>query len=120
MPARKDDPQVMETMRAWLQQASELAQVDGRIIAQLETDLLQMTAHTAHELSRPGTPLTAFIAGVGAAMAVTKEADRQQETGVFSDAQVAQIVDFTRRYVTQVMAIDSVRNGDEDPGLATQ
>ncbi|MDO5721617.1 MAG: DUF6457 domain-containing protein [Actinomycetaceae bacterium] len=102
MSNRKDDPVVMEKMRRWLQIASELAAVDPKIIVELEGDLLKMTAHTAHELSRPGTPLTAFIAGLGAGLAAGEQ-KAQGATDLNSG-----VVNFTREYVDKVMGFESV------------
>lgn len=110
MKPRKDDPEVMAAMRRWLQQASELAQVDGRLIAEVEQDLLKMTAHTAHELSRPGTPLTAFIAGVGAAMKLAAQPGSATDAASFSDRDLEQLVSFTREYVAKVMHVTEIKD----------
>lgn len=64
--AHKDDPKKMEEMREWLAHASEVLGVDESVIQTLEADLLRLASYTAHNTSRPGTPLTAFLVGLAA------------------------------------------------------
>ena len=63
---RKDDPAVMAQMRKWLTMASKELNLDPQIISEVEKDLLRLTGFTAHNISRPGTPLTAFLVGLAA------------------------------------------------------
>lgn len=66
---RKDDPQKMERMREWLTRAAQIIEVDKDVVLDLEVDLLKLAQMTAHNTSRPGTPLTAFLVGLAAGAA---------------------------------------------------
>lgn len=66
---RKDDPQKMERMREWLTRAAQIIEVDKDVVLDLEVDLLKLAQMTAHNTSRPGTPLTAFLVGLAAGQA---------------------------------------------------
>lgn len=66
---RKDDPQKMERMREWLTRAAQTIEVDKDVVLDLEVDLLKLAQMTAHNTSRPGTPLTAFLVGLAAGQA---------------------------------------------------
>ncbi|MDT3767375.1 DUF6457 domain-containing protein [Gleimia hominis] len=74
---RKDDPAVMAQMRKWLTMASKELDLDPQIIADVEKDLLRLTGFTAHNISRPGTPLTAFLVGLATNPQSTPEAVEQ-------------------------------------------
>ncbi len=63
---RKDDPQEMAEMRAWLKQVCEELGLDPDLIGFLETPLLDLIRTVAHNRSRPGAPLTAFFIGLAA------------------------------------------------------
>lgn len=112
MKTRRDDPKLMAQMRQWLLQASELGEVDPRIITDLEPDLLKMASHTAHELSRPGTPLTAFIAGFVAARAASNCGPGDVQRATLTQSQVNAIVEAGRHYVNQVLAVGSLEGSN--------
>ena len=100
MTPKCNTPEEMETMRRWLHRACALFDVDPDIIDELESDLLAMAGHTAHELSRPGTPLTAFLVGMGVGGTATcDEGDREERN--------ARIVAKTRELIARVRSVSA-------------
>ncbi|MDO5034951.1 MAG: DUF6457 domain-containing protein [Actinomycetaceae bacterium] len=71
--SRRDDPQEMDRMRAWLERAAAVLEVDAQVVLDREADLLKLASYTARNTSRPGTPLTAFLVGLAAGKADPSE-----------------------------------------------
>ncbi|ADH92964.1 molybdopterin-guanine dinucleotide biosynthesis protein [Arcanobacterium haemolyticum] len=65
--ARKDDPEVMAKMEAWLAVVNEELGLDPALIDATKRPLLKLISTVAHGPSRPGAPLTAFLVGYAAA-----------------------------------------------------
>ena len=63
---RKDDPEKMAKMAAWLQAVSRELQLPEETIAPVQEELLNLISEVAHGPSRPGAPLTAFLVGFAA------------------------------------------------------
>lgn len=106
----------MARMRQWLLRASELGGVDPRIVITLEPDLLKMASHTAHQLSRPGTPLTAFIAGVAAAQAMCENETECAQSSELTQRQIDTVVESVRDYVKRVLAEEPIQSDDSSAG----
>ncbi|EFU80251.1 molybdopterin-guanine dinucleotide biosynthesis protein [Mobiluncus curtisii] len=71
---RKDDPEKMAKMAAWLQAASRELQLPGETIVPIQEELLNLISEVAHGPSRPGAPLTAFLVGYAAGGDIEKAA----------------------------------------------
>lgn len=63
---RKDNPEKMAKMAAWLQAVSKELQLPEGTIAPVQEELLNLISDVAHGPSRPGAPLTAFLVGFAA------------------------------------------------------
>lgn len=63
---RKDNPEKMAKMAAWLQAVSRELQLPEETIAPVQEELLDLISEVAHGPSRPGAPLTAFLVGFAA------------------------------------------------------
>ncbi len=60
----RDDPVRMDRMREWLKQVAGDLDLDPAVVLGHEEELLAMVSSVAHGPSRPGAPLSAFLAGV--------------------------------------------------------
>lgn len=60
----RDDPVRMNRMREWLTRVAAELGLDPAVVLDHEEDLLAMVSVAAHGQSRPGAPLSAFLAGV--------------------------------------------------------
>ena len=60
----RDDPVRMNRMREWLTRVAAELGLDPAVVLDHEEDLLAMVSAVAHGQSRPGAPLSAFLAGV--------------------------------------------------------
>ncbi|WP_122819478.1 DUF6457 domain-containing protein [Varibaculum vaginae] len=60
---KKDDPEKMEQMHRWLEAVRSELQLTDNPLEPVESDLLSLIGTVAHGPSRPGAPLTAFLAG---------------------------------------------------------
>ncbi len=60
----RDDPVRMNRMREWLTRVAAELGLDPAVVLDHEEDLLAMVSVVAHGQSRPGAPLSAFLAGV--------------------------------------------------------
>ncbi len=60
----RDDPVRMNRMRQWLTQVADELGLDPAVVLDHEEELLAMVSVVAHGRSRPGAPLSAFLAGV--------------------------------------------------------
>lgn len=70
----RDDPARMDRMREWLRRVAVELDLDPAVVLDHEETLLAMVSAVAHGPSRPGAPLSAFLAGVAAGRgAVTSE-----------------------------------------------
>ena len=63
---RKDDPEKMAKMAAWLQAVNRELKLPEGTIAPVQEELLNLISDVAHGPSRPGAPLTAFLVGFAA------------------------------------------------------
>lgn len=61
---RKDDPEKMARMRAWLDLVEAETGVGPEALADLQAPVLDLISTVAHGPSRPGAPLTAFLVGI--------------------------------------------------------
>ena len=66
MSVRKDDAAEMEQMRAWVRHAAQTLNIAPEDYDPLEAPLLALTRAVAHGASRPGAPLTNYLAGLAA------------------------------------------------------
>lgn len=66
MSERKDDPAKMQQMRQWIEDAAKEIQLRPETVLDVEKPLLQLIGKVAHGPSRPGAPLTAYLAGYAA------------------------------------------------------
>ena len=73
MSKRRDDPETMKQMRVWLQEAAEAINVPVSAVTDVEVPLLALISEVAHGPSRPGAPLTAFLAGYAAGRGTNSE-----------------------------------------------
>ncbi|MFT4217542.1 MAG: DUF6457 domain-containing protein [Micropruina sp.] len=60
----RDDPARMDRMREWLTDVAAELGVEPGVVLDHEEVLLAMVSAVAHGPSRPGAPLSAFLAGV--------------------------------------------------------
>ncbi|MFT3971199.1 MAG: DUF6457 domain-containing protein [Micropruina sp.] len=60
----RDDPVRMNRMRQWLTRVATELGLDPAVVLDHEAELLAMVSSVAHGQSRPGAPLSAFLAGV--------------------------------------------------------
>ena len=60
----RDDPVRMDRMREWLTRVAVELGVEPEVVLDHEQELLAMVSSVAHGPSRPGAPLSAFLAGV--------------------------------------------------------
>lgn len=71
----RDDPVRMDRMREWLTRVAAELGVEPEVVLDHEQELLAMVSSVAHGPSRPGAPLSAFLAGVAVGRgAVTSDA----------------------------------------------
>lgn len=61
--SKKDDPEKMAQMHRWLEQVRANLQLEDNPLEAVEAELLSLIGSVAHGPSRPGAPLTAFLAG---------------------------------------------------------
>lgn len=66
MSERKDDPAKMEQMRQWVQAAAKEIRLRPETVLDVEAPLLKLIGKVAHGPTRPGAPLTAYLAGYAA------------------------------------------------------
>lgn len=66
MSHRKDDPEEMERMSAWLAAACQNLGVERTVLDTFQDELLALIGTVAHGPSRPGAPLTAYLVGYAA------------------------------------------------------
>ena len=66
MSVRKDDAEEMERMRAWVNHVAQTLDISPEDYESLEVPLLALTRVIAHGPSRPGAPLTTYLAGLAA------------------------------------------------------
>lgn len=66
--ARSSNPDVeaekMRRMGQWLDAVAVELDLDPQVVEQLRSPMLDMIAEVAHEVSRPGAPLTAMLVGL--------------------------------------------------------
>ena len=60
---KKDDPEKMARMHRWLDQVRTNLQLEDNPLEAVESELLSLIGTVALGPSRPGAPLTAFLAG---------------------------------------------------------
>lgn len=60
---KKDDPEKMAQMHRWLKAVRAELQLAEDPLKSVESELLSLIGTVAHGPSRPGAPLTAFLAG---------------------------------------------------------
>lgn len=60
---KKDDPEKMAQMHSWLEAVRAELQIAANPLEAVESQLLSLIGTVAHGPSRPGAPLTAFLAG---------------------------------------------------------
>lgn len=65
--ARRDDPEKMARMHAWLAQVCSELELPPDIFAGLDTRMLSLVAKIAHGPTRPGGPLTMYAVGLAVA-----------------------------------------------------
>ncbi|APT93227.1 molybdopterin-guanine dinucleotide biosynthesis protein MobA [Corynebacterium phocae] len=58
------DPQAITTANAWLKEISTTLNLDPQEATELTGELLELTREVAHNRTRPGAPLTAFLVGL--------------------------------------------------------
>ena len=61
--SKKDDPEKIAQMHRWLDQVRANLQLEDNPLEAVEAELLSLIGSVAHGPSRPGAPLTAFLAG---------------------------------------------------------
>ena len=66
MAERKDDPAEMARMRSWIRDAANTLGIPPEAYEPQEAPLLSLTRTVAHGPSRPGAPLTTYLAGFAA------------------------------------------------------
>lgn len=82
----RDDPVRMNRMREWLTRVAAELGLDPAVVLAHEEELLAMVSSVAHGQSRPGAPLSAFLAGVAVGRGAPASEVARQVTALAEDA----------------------------------